>query len=213
MHWVMVNSFWFFISFQLSINHYLFTTNNSYMNKIIFCLLNISMLSFIFELGINNAIAQQAVTSVSQVPNNLQVPNQQNPILKVVAVGSQIYVCKAKADNPQVFEWTLKAPQAKLFDEKWQTLGSHYAGPTWEANDGSKIIGQVKTKANAPQDTAIPWLLLEVKSHAGNGILSQVNWIQRLHTVGGKAPEQGCDRQNENQEISVGYKADYYFYR
>jgi hypothetical protein len=91
-------------------------------------------------------------------------------------------------------------------------MGQHYAGPTWEANDGSKVMGEVKAKADAPEAKTIPWLLLAARSHAGNGIFSQVNWIQRVNTVGGTAPTGGCDRAYQNREIGINYTADYYFY-
>jgi len=42
-----------------------------------------------------------------------------------------------------------------------------YAGPTWESNDGSKAVGEVKAKVNGPDPNAIPWLLLSAKSTSG----------------------------------------------
>ncbi|OUL29574.1 DUF3455 domain-containing protein [Nostoc sp. 106C] len=180
------------------------------MNKT--SLLNISLLLVLFGLNAGNTHAQSTTTTSPDVPKNLQVPPEQSLIFKAAAKGSQIYVCKAKPDNLNAFEWTLKAPDAVLFNEQGQPLGKHYAGPTWESNDGSKVIGQVKVKADAPQTSTIPWLLLEGRSHQGNGIFSQVNWIQRLHTVGGKAPAQGCDRAHANREVKVNYQADYYFW-
>jgi hypothetical protein len=30
-------------------------------------------------------------------------------------------------------------------------LAKHYAGPTWEASDGSKVVGEVAAKSPAPQ--------------------------------------------------------------
>jgi Protein of unknown function (DUF3455) len=71
---------------------------------------------------------------------------------------------------------------------------------------------KMKVKTDAPQANAIPWLLLEANAHEGNGIFSSVNWIVRLNTVGGQAPVDGCDRDRQNQEVSVNYTADYYFY-
>ncbi|WP_035139620.1 DUF3455 domain-containing protein [Fischerella sp. PCC 9605] len=180
------------------------------MNKL--SLLNISLVALVFGLNAGNTHAQTTPTSSPDVPNNLQVPQDQNPIFKALAKGSQIYVCKAKADNPNSFEWTLKGPDAVLLNEQGQKIGKHYLGPSWESNDGSKVIGKVKTQADAPQASAIPWLLLQVRSHEGDGIFSQVNWIQRLNTVGGKAPTQGCDRVNANGEVRIAYQADYYFW-
>jgi hypothetical protein len=161
------------------------------------------------------AIAVCARTTVStpdKVPDRLKVPANQSLVLKTSAKGFQIYVCKAKADNPRQFEWSLKAPEAQLFGDGGEKLGSHYMGPTWESKDKSKVIGQIKAKVNAPDKSAIPWLLLTAKSHAGNGIFSRVNWVQRVNTIGGQATAQGCDRDRQNREIRVSYSADYYFY-
>jgi hypothetical protein len=180
------------------------------MNKL--PLLNLSLVASLFGLGACSAVAQQVDVAPPQTPKNLQVPSDQKLVLKTTARGSQIYVCQAKADNSERLEWTLKAPAAGLFDDQNHPLGQHYEGPTWEANDGSKVIGEVKAKANAPKAKTIPWLLLAARSHAGNGIFSQINWIVRVNTVGDTAPAEGCDRAYQNREIRVNYTADYYFY-
>jgi hypothetical protein len=180
------------------------------MNKTSF--LNIIFTVLLFGLNIGDTRAQTTPKTSPDVPDNLQVPQDQSLILKAVAKGSQIYICKAKVDNSSTFEWTLKGPEAVLLNEQGEIIGKHYAGPTWESNDGSKVIGKVKAQANAPQPSTIPWLLLQAESHQGDGIFSQVNWIQRLNTVGGKAPTSGCDRAYKNREISIGYQADYYFW-
>ncbi len=145
------------------------------------------------------------------IPNNLKVP-QQIMLLDAQAKGVQIYTCKATKTANQ-YEWTLKAPEAVLLNSKnGNQIGKHYGGPTWEASDGSKVVGEVKTRANAPSTNNIPWLLLAAKSNAGNGIFSQVNYIQRVDTIGGKAPTSGCDSNRVNAEARVYYTALYYFY-
>jgi len=45
-----------------------------------------------------------------------------------------------------------------------------------------------KLKEHAVPGDAVPWLLLDAKSHEGKGVLSDVTYIQRLNTTGGKAP-------------------------
>lgn len=175
-------------------------------------LLNISLLLVMFGLSTGNSQAQTTSTISSEVPKNLQVPQDQSLLFKASAKGSQIYVCKAKPDNLNSFQWTLKAPDAVLFNEQGQQVGKHYAGPSWELNDGSKVVAQLKAQANAPQANTIPWLLLSGRSHEGNGILNKVNWIQRLNTVGGKAPTSGCDETHKELEVKVPYQADYYFW-
>jgi hypothetical protein len=155
-------------------------------------------------------------TSPPPVPDSLKVPEGQTLLLKSMAQGSQIYACQPKqgADVAKQYEWVLKAPNAKLFDERNQLQGKHYKGPTWEWNDGSKIVGQVKAKADAPDPNAIPWLLLEAQAEtsAKVGTLKKVKWIQRVNTTGGKAPRSGCDRTTESREVRIQYSADYYFY-
>jgi hypothetical protein len=169
-------------------------------------------LVWLLNLSISKSFAEKKGETSLQIPDKLKVPGNQPLILKAIAKGNQIYTCKAKAGDPNTFEWTLKAPEAQLFDEQGQSLGSHYAGPTWESTDRSKVMGKIKTKINAPQPDKIPWLLLAAKSHEGTGIFTQVNWVQRVNTMGGQAPKTGCDRIHHNQELSVAYTADYYFY-
>ncbi len=159
-----------------------------------------------------------ALSSTAVVPTQLQLPKEQRLLLETYAKGVQIYTCQPKENNSQKFGWKLKAPEANLYirltpkGDKLQEIGKHYAGPTWEHKDGSKIQGKVKAKADSPNTNAIPLLLLEVTSHEGKGILSEVNNIQRLNTVGGQAPSKGCDSTKKDVEVKVDYTADYYFY-
>lgn len=58
----------------------------------------------------------------------------------------------------------LKAPEAELIDAKGRPFPKRYASPTWEALDGSKIVGKVLANEPAPKADAIPWLLLSAES-------------------------------------------------
>jgi Protein of unknown function (DUF3455) len=146
------------------------------------------------------------------VPDNLRAPQGEQVMLAATGTGVQVYSCTPTAADPTRFEWTLKAPEADLMSQKGNKIGRHYAGPTWEANDGSKVVGAVKERANSPDPAAIQWLLLNAKSHDGNGTFSNVTSIQRLNTVGGKAPALGCDQSHAGAETRVDYTATYYFY-
>ena len=146
------------------------------------------------------------------VPENLRPPATEVLSLETEAIGVQIYECNASKDESTRFEWIFKAPEADLFDKAGNKMGKHYAGPTWEWNDGSKVVGEVKARDNGPDPNAIPWLLLTAKSTSGTGVLSQVKSIQRLHTVGGKAPAEPCSQAQAGKVTRVGYKATYYFY-
>ena len=103
------------------------------------------------------------------------------------------------------------APEADLYDERGNLIGRHYAGPTWQATgDGSKVVGTVKTRADAPESGAIPWLLLSTKSVGGSGYFSDVTSIQRVATHGGVAPGSACP--HDGLVARVNYTADYHFF-
>lgn len=150
--------------------------------------------------------------TIPMVTETLKVPATQVLSFETQATGVQIYECKASKDDPMRFEWVFKAPEAELFDSTGKRIGRHYAGPTWESNDGSKVVGEVRARDNGPDSSAIPWLLLSAKSTSGNGVFSQTQSIQRVHTVGGKAPAEGCNYSQLSKEARVPYKAIYNFY-
>ncbi|HET7318303.1 MAG TPA: DUF3455 domain-containing protein [Nitrospirota bacterium] len=146
------------------------------------------------------------------VPENLRPPATEVLSLGTKAIGVQIYECNVSKDEPTRFEWTFKAPEADIFDMAGNKIAKHYAGPTWESNDGSKVVGEVKAKDNGPDPDAIPWLLMSAKSTSGTGVFSQVKSIQRVHTVGGRAPTEACSQAQAGKVARVGYKATYNFY-
>src|SRR5467141_5298499 len=162
--------------------------------------------------GQSSVISVRESVPPPQVPNNIGVPDGQTVLLKALGKGVQIYNCKARADDPSKFEWSFKAPEADLTNEYGDKIGKHYAGPTWEANDGSKVVGEVKARDDGPNANAIPWLLLSAKSTSGKGVFSEAQSIQRLYTVGGKASAQACNQAQLGKEARVPYKATYYFY-
>jgi len=150
--------------------------------------------------------------SVPVVPDGIKVPPTEVLSFAANAKGVQIYECRVKKDTTAQYEWVLKAPEADLFDGRGKRIGRHYGGPTWESSDGSKVIGEVKGSEPSTDTKAIPWLLLQAKTHEGNGIFGRINIIQRLETVGGKPPAEGCDQSGSGKEVRVPYTAVYYFY-
>ena len=147
------------------------------------------------------------------VPEALRPAPKAALILKAHAVGVQIYLCQVNQDDRSRFDWVFKWPEAQLFDKAGKPIIRHYAGPSWEALDGSKVVGEVVSKDNGADPTAIPWLLLRATSTSGNGLLSRTQAIQRVNTVGGKPPEGGCGAGLVGSEVRVHYTADYAFYR
>jgi hypothetical protein len=127
------------------------------------------------------------------------------------ATGMQIYRCLAQKE-PGSFSWSLKAPEAELRNDAGEVSGQHYAGPTWRDKDGSKVVGELVAKTEAPESGSIPWLLLRAKSTAGSGVFSEITFIQRVRTHGGNAPTVGCDQNQAGKEVRVPYSALYRFF-
>ena len=143
------------------------------------------------------------------IPQQLQPPANEKLLLQVHAKGDQVYICK---EGVTQFAWALKAPDAQLFDKDGKPFGKHFAGPSWEAGDGSQVVGKAAANAPSQDPDSIPWLLVTVVSRSGQGVLSPVTSIQRINTKGGKAPSSGCDSIHAGQEQRVPYTADYLFF-
>jgi len=150
--------------------------------------------------------------TLPSIPENLNTSATEMLALETAARGVQIYECSARKDEPTRFEWTFKAPEANLFDMAGRRIGKHYAGPTWESEDGSKVVGVVRARDNGPDSGAIPWLLLDAKATTGTGVFGRTTSIQRVRTVGGSPPTETCSEAQAGKVARVGYSATYYFY-
>jgi hypothetical protein len=146
------------------------------------------------------------------VPESIKVPATQTLAVSAQARGVQIYECGVSKADPARFEWIFKAPEAELFDTAGRRIGKHYAGPTWESDDGSKVVGAATARADGPDANAIPWLLLSATSAEGNGIFGKTQSVQRVKTVGGKAPADTCNQAELGKIARVSYSATYDFY-
>lgn len=135
----------------------------------------------------------------------LRVPAGSTLAFHAYAQGLQVYRWDGSS-------WTLVAPSAKLFAdaEGKGAVGTHYAGPTWESASGSTVVGAVSDRCT-PNPDAIPWLLLGTVSSEGPGVFQGVTHIQRVHTVGGKAPSEAGIFTD--QVRGIPYTAEYFFYR
>ncbi len=161
--------------------------------------------------GLLSACASSPMDATNPVPAALVPSDGQRPAFTWHSVGSQVYDCRA--DGKGRWAWVFVAPEADLFNPRGEKVGTHGAGPHWAALDGSKIIGTVKARADGQRATDIPLLLLSTTSTGASGKLASVTSVQRLNTVGGSAPAQGCDaRSDVGKRIKAGYSADYVFF-
>jgi uncharacterized protein DUF3455 len=144
------------------------------------------------------------------VPAAIAVEKGHKAYLEAHAVGVQIYSCNGTA-------WSLVAPRANLYDRRGKLIATHYAGPTWEAKDGSKVVGARVAGVNVDA-TAIDWLLLRAASTAegprGGDDLADTTFIQRIHTTGGLAPAAAnCTPATSGTTVEIPYTADYVFWK
>ena len=123
--------------------------------------------------------------------------------------GVQIYGCTRTEAG---YVWRLTAPEAVLTDADGHRIGRHFAGPSWQAEDGSTVTGEPLAASQAPQAGAIPWLVLRAKTHVGDGLFAGVSYIVRSATESGVAPAAGCDPAHADAEARVGYSATYTFF-
>ena len=160
------------------------------------------------------ALAGCAGMQTASVPEPIRAPAGEKLAQTVYAKGVQAYTCLPSKADATKNEWTFRAPEAELFSDAAMTrsVGKHYAGPTWEAPDGSKVVGEVKNNIPATDGYSIPWLLLTAKSTSGQGVYSKVSSIQRVDTKGGRAPQGACSNNQKDVTIRVNYSTVYHFY-
>jgi hypothetical protein len=159
---------------------------------------------------ITAAVSARTASHVPPLPDpSLTVPAGNKLAFHFDAVGAQIYACQTTATG--TVAWVFQAPEATLFGRRGKIAGKHFAGPTWQTNDGSLVVG-AKVAAFVVDPTAIPWLLLQAVSHQGDGRMEEVTFIQRLETIGGIAPTTGCDADHLGAVARIGYSATYFFY-
>jgi hypothetical protein len=152
---------------------------------------------------------QGAAYAEASIPEQIKAPAGYSPVLTAHAKGDQIYQCSV---NKGEYAWQTLAPDAKLFDAQGNIVGNHTAGPLWEYKEGSRVVGKVVKKIDMAPGSSISWLLVEVVSHKGEGLFSNVNFINRINTHGGLPPISGCDANHLGGEKRVPYTADYVFY-
>ncbi len=87
-------------------------------------------------------LSTAALAATPDVPEAVRPPAGHKMTLHTVGAGEITYECRQKADAADAYEWAFVAPVATLADKDQKTVGKYYAGPTWEAADGSKVTGK-----------------------------------------------------------------------
>ena len=151
--------------------------------------------------------AAAAAVPAPDVPGDIAVTGAEKPYLAAHALGVQIYGCRSGA-------WALVAPRATLYGDNGKVVATHFGGPTWQARDGSSVVGR-RVNGVTVDAGAIQWLLL---SRASSSVgsdgdrLAGTTHIQRINTVGGLAPA-AAECVTEGAQAEVPYEADYVFWK
>src|SRR5262245_28616208 len=143
------------------------------------------------------------------VPGQIQPNTDSNKVFLIGhGVGVQIYTCNGSV-------WSAAVPRANLYNDNGKLIISHFAGPSWQAADGSKVVGTVVDKVTM-DEKAIPWVLLSATTTPGpdGDRLVDTTFVQRLHTVGGLTPPASdCNAATANTVVEVPYTAEYVFWK
>ena len=131
--------------------------------------------------------------------------------MHTTGIGEITYECREKDRRRGPVRMGLRGAVATLYDMHRKAVGRYYAGPTWEAMDGSKVTGKQVAVAPAAMGN-IPLQLVKAEPAMGAGRMQGVTYIQRLNTKGGVAPSTACSADSRGTRQQVAYQADYVFY-
>jgi hypothetical protein len=156
------------------------------------------------------AVAATPGTNLPPAAASIAVDPASNEVFLVGhAKGFQIYTCDGAT-------WGAATPDAKLFDDNGELVAKHFAGPSWQAKDGSTVVGVRPALESVTVDaTAIPWLKLSADpDETVPGLLANTTFIQRVATTGGLPPAPAdCNKKTAGKKDKVPYTADYYFWK
>jgi hypothetical protein len=148
-----------------------------------------------------------------ELPSNF--PNGNSRIATFFAEGVQKYKARpVPGSNPVTYQWVFVAPKADLYDGSNKKVGSHSAGPAWQLFGGTDSVYAQQfsppKSAPSPDASGVDWLLLMPKSgKTPTGIFTNVAYIQRIATKGGKAP--AVPPVSSTDTVDVKYTAVYRF--
>src|SRR5688572_16525313 len=166
--------------------------------------ISFTFLALVLSAGSSMAGGREADLPSPQC-DSLNVPAGNRISGHVYAKGVQIYRWNGTS-------WAFVAPEATLYADPCFNgeVGTHYAGPTWEAEDGSKVVA-ARFADCLPDRGAIPWLRLDAVSSSPQGRFGRITHVLRVNTIGGTAPATAGAFVGD--EARVPYTTEYYFYR
>lgn len=156
-------------------------------------------------------LASKPTVADASIPASLRVPAGQLVKYRYAASGDVTYQCLPSSDRPGQFAWVQMLANATLNTRSGRSVGRYYGGPTWEANDGSQVIGSVIASVDSTT-SGLPQQLIQTVSSEGRASFSGISYIQLLNTQGGGSPSATCDYSARTQRQQVSFQADFVFY-
>jgi hypothetical protein len=145
--------------------------------------------------------------SIPIIPKAIKPPAGSRPIgAYLVAAGTQNYTCVVPDGAASGAYTGASTPEAQLIGTGGRV--HHFGGPSWQSVRDGSLVTAAKDKTSDRAGT-IPELRLKVVTHTGSGIMTNADFINRLHTSGGLAPTGSCIK---DQVAKVRYGAIYVFW-
>jgi len=127
----------------------------------------LATLKNLVALALLGGVVTGCAVSQGRTLSEIQAPADEAPLMTLAAQGVQIYECRA--EQGKAAAWAFVAPDAELFDAGGRRIGHHGAGPHWEHEDGSRIVGAVRARVDASRPADTPWLLLATRAQEPQG--------------------------------------------
>jgi hypothetical protein len=162
------------------------------------------MTRLVLILALMGSVAGAQAEGLENLPATIAVEGGV-PVARLQAAGAQIYICAKNTGG--ALNWKFREPVATLLEEG-KTVGRHFVGPTWEFDDGSRVVGELVSKAPGATAKDVAWLKLSVKEPPKSGFAAGATSVLRIDTKGG-AFEGACDSEGELH--SEPYAATYVF--
>ena len=140
----------------------------------------------------------------------IPLPENTSIVLAVVGEGVQIY--ESKPNSTGTYAWALKAPEAELQkldrrSSRKALRGTNLVSERWKPIGGQFAAAQ---GGNAPEGRNIPWLLVAAKSRSDAGLLSKIDYVVRIATSGGVAPEEAPQKSDRYRQSEVSSRSIYF---
>jgi hypothetical protein len=156
------------------------------------------------------AALDQSPVHAQQPGSSIDIPPGASVLLTARGDGVQLYTCTVAANGAK---WVLEGPDAKLLNAKGKQIGTHFKGPVWQLNDGSRVVGEPIASQPSPDPGAVAWLLLRARAGSATGSLAGVTFIRRTGTQGGMPQAKDCQNTGDaGKKVEVPYSATYTFY-